>query len=144
MKTSNILTLGILAVIGASIVIYFRKNKLQVVNNTEIDKKIDEAVKEIASINQASQDIKLEAISQEAQIKLEAENKEAENFLQAVILSKKIADLRAQRIGKTPKLGNATVISGGSILRDLQIKSIEKEMNILGYMSLPNGEVQQI
>ena len=41
MKTSNILTLGILAVIGASIVVYFRKNKLQVVNNTEIDKKID-------------------------------------------------------------------------------------------------------
>jgi hypothetical protein len=93
MKKENILTLGILTIVGAFGFYFFKKNKLQVVNNVQIEKKIDEAVKEIASINKIVEEKRIDEINEQQEIKTELDNKEASDYIGKTLLLDKLNQL---------------------------------------------------
>lgn len=93
MKKSHIITVGVFAVIGAWVFYYFKKNKIQVTSNVYIEKKIDEAVKEIASINKAVEDKKNEEEALKSKQKIEETSKEAEDYIGKTLLIAKLNGL---------------------------------------------------
>lgn len=135
MKPLNILTLGIVAVIGASFLYYFKNNKMQVANNNEIDKKIDEAIGKISSTAQATEEARITSINEELKIKTELDNKEAENYLAKTLLIDKLMKLKnIQRLSfskMTPQQREElfNTVEGSSKLPILtQIRDVEKTL----------------
>lgn len=142
MKTQNILIVGILSIIGAS-VFYYLKNKKTIgfSNEKTISDKITEGVK---NVSQATKDIvenKIADLKKEEAIVTTIDKKEAENFLKAVALSNQIKALLNQIIRPRMPAESHGRYDLEVFVRDRKIKQLKNDINNLGYNYLENGEI---
>lgn len=144
MKTQNILTFGILAIIGASVFYYFKNKKtIGLSNEKTISNTITEAVKNVSETTKQLVENKISELKKEEAIVSESNNKESEIFLKALALSNKIKELLSKYI-KPKAIGESKGRYDLEVfLRDRDIKQLKTEINNLGYNYLENGEISK-
>lgn len=142
MKTSNLLTLGILSILGFSVFYYF-KNKKQIgySNEKNIADTINKSVKQISETTKTLVENKIAELKKEEAVVSEVDKKESETFLKAIALSNQIKSLLLQNI--RPKMSGESKgrYDLDVFLKDKKINQIKTEINNLGYQYLENGEI---